>query len=45
MTAIEMKAFVGVYKALDAEQKQKVRAVYPMMSGIFTHKNWVDVEM
>jgi Spy/CpxP family protein refolding chaperone len=45
MAAIEMKAFAGLYKALDAEQKQKARGVFGMMPGIFTQKNWVDVEM
>jgi hypothetical protein len=45
MTGIEMKAFAGIYKALDEEQKQKSRAVFTMMSGIFTRKNWLDVEM
>jgi len=45
MTAIEMKAFAGIYKALDAEQKQKSRGIFVMMPGIFTHKNWIDVEM
>lgn len=45
MTAIEMKAFAGIYKTLDADQKQKSRAVFVMLPGIFTHKNWVDVEL
>jgi Spy/CpxP family protein refolding chaperone len=45
MSAIEMKAFAGVYKTLDAEQKQKARSVFMMMTGIFTRKNWVDVDM
>jgi Spy/CpxP family protein refolding chaperone len=45
MTAIEMKAFAGVYKALDAEQKQKSRAIFLQMPGIFSHKNWNDVQM
>jgi Spy/CpxP family protein refolding chaperone len=45
MAAIEMRAFAGIYKALDAEQKQRAGAVLPMMTGIFTRKNWVDVDM
>ena len=45
MSAIEMKAFAGIYKTLDAEQKQKARNVFMMMTGIFTRKNWVDVDM
>jgi Spy/CpxP family protein refolding chaperone len=44
MTAIEMKAFAGIYKALEADQKQRSRDVFTMMPGIFTHKNWVEVE-
>jgi Spy/CpxP family protein refolding chaperone len=44
MAAVEMKAFAGIYKALDAEQKQKAAMVLGMMNGIFTRKNWVDVE-
>lgn len=45
MATIEMKAFAGLYKALDTEQKQKARLVFSMMTGLFTRKNWVDVEM
>jgi Spy/CpxP family protein refolding chaperone len=44
MTAIEMKAFAGIYKALQADQKQRLREVFAMMPGIFARKNWVDVE-
>jgi hypothetical protein len=44
MAAIEMKAFAGLYKSFDADQKQKSRIVFQMMPGIFTHKNWTDVE-
>jgi hypothetical protein len=44
MTAIEMKAFAGIYKSLEADQKQKSRDVFTMMPGIFAHKNWVEVE-
>lgn len=44
MTAIEMKAFAGIYKGLDAEQKQRSRALFMMMPGMFTRKNWVDPE-
>jgi Spy/CpxP family protein refolding chaperone len=42
MTAIEMKAFAGVYKALEQEQKPKSAGVFFMMPGIFGQKNWVD---
>ena len=44
MAAIEMKAFAGIYKMLDPEQRQKSRAVFVMMPGIFKAKNWVDAE-
>ena len=44
MTAVEMKAFAGIYKMLDADQKSKSRAVFVMMPGIFKAKNWVDAE-
>jgi len=44
MTALEMKAFAGIYKILDADQKSKSRAVFVMMPGIFKAKNWVDTE-
>jgi hypothetical protein len=44
MATIEMKAFAGIYKSLDSDQKQKSRAAFQMMPGIFTHKNWTDVE-
>jgi Spy/CpxP family protein refolding chaperone len=44
MTAIEMKAFAGIYKSLDDGQKQKARGLFVMMPGMFSHKNWLDVE-
>ena len=44
MAAIEMKAFAGIYKILDADQRSKSRAVFVMMPGIFKAKNWVDAE-
>ena len=44
MTAVEMKAFAGIYKLLDGDQKSKSRAVFVMMPGIFRAKNWVDTE-
>jgi Spy/CpxP family protein refolding chaperone len=43
MAAIEMKAFAGIYKALDQEQKAKASGVFRMMPGIFSQKNWVDL--
>ena len=43
MAAIEMKAFAGIYKALDQEQKAKASGVFRMIPGIFTSKNWVDL--
>jgi Spy/CpxP family protein refolding chaperone len=43
MAAIEMKAFAGIYKALDQEQKAKASGVFRMIPGIFTRKNWVDL--
>ena len=45
MAGIEMKAFAGIYKALDAEQKQRARNIFMLMTGIFARKNWVDVDM
>jgi Spy/CpxP family protein refolding chaperone len=44
MAAVEMKAFAGIYKMLDPEQRQKSRTVFVMMPGIFNAKNWVDSE-
>jgi len=44
MTMIEMKAFAGIYKMLDGDQKGKSRALFVMMPGIFSAKNWVDAE-
>jgi Spy/CpxP family protein refolding chaperone len=43
MVVIEMKAFAGIYKTLDQEQKAKASAVFRMIPGIFTQKNWVDL--
>ena len=43
MAAIEMKAFAGIYKALDQEQKAKASGVFRMMPGIFSQKNWIDL--
>jgi Spy/CpxP family protein refolding chaperone len=43
MAAVEMKAFAGIYKALDQEQKAKASVVFRMIPGIFTRKNWVDL--
>ena len=40
MQQIELAAFVKVYQSLDKEQLPKVRTVFAMMSGIFTGKNW-----
>ena len=44
MTAVEMKAFAGIYKVLDSDQRQKSRTVFVLMPGIFGKKNWVDAE-
>jgi Spy/CpxP family protein refolding chaperone len=44
MAAVEMKAFAGIYKILDSDQRSKSRAVFVMMPGIFRAKNWVDAE-
>jgi hypothetical protein len=45
MAAIEMKAFAGIYKVLDNDQRNKTRAVFStMMPGIFKGKNWQDAE-
>ena len=44
MAAIELKAFSQVYKLLDADQQQKTRDVFPMMSGVFLGKNWLEVQ-
>jgi hypothetical protein len=44
MAAVEMKAFAGLYKMLDADQRTKSRGIFVMMTGIFAHKNWVDTE-
>jgi Spy/CpxP family protein refolding chaperone len=44
MAAIEMKAFAGIYKMLDADQRQRSRTVFTIMPGIFHAKNWADAE-
>ena len=44
MAAIEMKAFSRLFKALDADQQQKTRPVFVMMSGLFLSKNWAEPE-
>jgi Spy/CpxP family protein refolding chaperone len=43
MAAIELKAFAQIYKALDSDQQAKTRDVFPMMSGVFNGKNWMEV--
>ena len=43
MAVIEMKAFAGIYKTLDQEQKAKASGVFRMIPRIFTRKNWVDL--
>jgi hypothetical protein len=40
MAAIEMNAFVKIYKLLDKDQQQKAPQIYAMMPGIFKGKNW-----
>lgn len=44
MTAVEMKAFAGLYKLLEPDQRTKSRAAFVMMPGIFKGKNWTDTE-
>ena len=44
MAAIELKAFAQVYKLLDSDQQPKTRDVFPMMSGIFNGKNWMEAQ-
>jgi Spy/CpxP family protein refolding chaperone len=43
MAAIELKVFAQIFKALDSDQQQKTRDVFPMMGGIFNGKNWMEV--
>jgi hypothetical protein len=45
MTAIEMKAFAAIYKALDQDQKQRAQGVFRFMPGVFANKNWLDVPL
>jgi uncharacterized membrane protein len=40
MTAIELKAFAKVAMGLDADQRQRAAALYGMMRGLFSGKNW-----
>jgi hypothetical protein len=44
MVGIELGAFAKIYKLLDKEQQPQTRAVFPMMKGIFTGKNWANPE-
>jgi hypothetical protein len=44
MTALEMKAFAGIYKVLDPDQRTKSRGLFVMMPGIFKNKSWADTE-
>jgi Tfp pilus assembly protein FimV len=44
MTAVEMKAFAGIYKDLDSAQQQNGSRLFAMMNGVFKGKNWMDVE-
>jgi heavy-metal resistance protein len=44
MTAIEMKAFAGIYKDLDSSQQQQASRLFALMSGVFKGKNWMEVE-
>lgn len=44
MTAVEMKAFAGIYKLLQPDQRTKTRGLFVMMPGIFRGKNWLDAE-
>lgn len=40
MAEIEMRAFVKVAATLDEEQKPRAGALFGMMRGIFSRKNW-----
>jgi Spy/CpxP family protein refolding chaperone len=44
MATLEMKAFSGIYKMLDGDQRGRSRGVFVMMPGIFKAKSWVDAE-
>lgn len=44
MAAIELKAFAQIFKLLDSDQQQKTRDVFPMMGGVFSGKNWMEVQ-
>jgi LTXXQ motif family protein len=44
MTAVEMKAFAGIYKDLDSAQQQQAPRLFAIMGGIFKGKNWMEVE-
>ena len=40
MAALEMKAFAGIYQALDPDQRKAAAPAFNMMNGIFQGKNW-----
>ena len=44
MATIELKAFAQIFKLLDSDQQQKTRDVFPMMGGVFSSKNWMEVQ-
>jgi hypothetical protein len=44
MTAVEMKAFAGIYKDLDSGQQQQANRLFAMMNGVFKGKSWMDIE-
>jgi hypothetical protein len=44
MAAIEARAFAKMYKGVEKEQQGKIPAVFPMMKGIFSGKNWNNPE-
>ncbi len=43
MTGVEMKAFAGIYKLLDPDQRNRTRSLFMMMPGVFKGKNWLDM--
>ena len=44
MVNIELKAFLRLFKSLDAEQQQRVNPILFMMKGVFSGKNWNSTE-
>ena len=44
MTEIELRAFTKVALELDADQKQKAGMLFQMMRGLFSTKNWNEMQ-